>query len=225
MKNKQDLNAIAIGQDYLTQTDLGSRLLQISSSITCVFEVSITTCNTKLRSRKDHTENTMRLKYAVALILISLSFSSTAEYSRSEWRHWKDYDRDCQNTRAEVLIRDSIKAVTFRKNKTCVIDTGQWYLPYSGDLSFSARDIDIDHVIPLKWASDHGGQSWNKDKKEAFANDPENLLSTKSSANRSMGAKGPEEWRPTINQCQYAIQWKYLLWNYDLTAPEGTQIA
>jgi hypothetical protein len=36
------------------------------------------------------------------------------------------------------------------------------------------------------------------------------------------GPKGPEDWQPAINRCQYAIHWKYLLTKYQLEAPVET---
>lgn len=37
-----------------------------------------------------------------------------------------------------------------------------------------------------------------------------------SEANRQNGAKGPDDWMPAVNQCQYAKRWEHLLEKYDL---------
>ncbi|MGK0472302.1 MAG: hypothetical protein ACJAR0_002783 [Candidatus Azotimanducaceae bacterium] len=137
-------------------------------------------------------------------------------YNRRDWKHWIDEDGDCQNTRAEILIRDSKTPVKFKANEMCVVVTGLWELPYSVGSVTNARQLDIDHIVPLKWAHGHGGDRWSLQKKEAFANDPENLLATYSSANRSKGAKGPDDWLPKINRCEYATRWQYLIDKYEL---------
>ena len=51
--------------------------------------------------------------------------------------------------------------------------------------------------------------------------DPDNLLATSSSANRSKGAKGPDQWLPSINKCSYAQRWKQLIKKYGVTTTAG----
>ena len=143
-------------------------------------------------------------------------------YDRDDWGGWIDEDGDCQNTRAEILIRDSQAKVSF---DGCRVVSGRWSLPYSGGSTTSASQIDIDHIIPLKWAHGHGGDRWSSARKQAFANDPENLLATYYSANRSKGAKGPDQWMPEINRCSYAQRWEGLIEKYGLLTTAGEIVA
>ena len=91
-----------------------------------------------------------------------------------------------------------------------------WELPYSGGAVTHARQIDIDHIIPLKWAHGHGADRWSSNQKQTFANDPENLLARSASANRRKGAKGPDDWTPEVNHCEYAKRWGRLFIKYRL---------
>ena len=143
-----------------------------------------------------------------------ISFST--RYDRDEWRHWIDTDGDCQNTRAEILIQDSLEPVSFGSQDSCRVIRGRWLLPYTGGTVTNARQLDIDHIVPLKWAHGHGGDRWDTAKKTEFANDPENLLPVWSSANRSKGSKGPDQWMPTINRCEYAEPWQRIIEKYEL---------
>ena len=118
-------------------------------------------------------------------------------------------------TRAEIRIRDSQAKVSF---DGCRVVSGLWNLPYSGGSTTSASQIDIDHIIPLNWAHGHGGDRWSSERKKAFANDADNLLATSSSANRSKGAKGPDQWMPSIDKCSYARRWEGLIEKYALKA-------
>ena len=143
-------------------------------------------------------------------------------YDRDGWGGWIDADGDCQNTRAEILIRDSKGPIGL---EGCRVVSGLWELPYSGGSTTQASVIDIDHIIPLNWAHHHGGANWNRAQKVRFANDPENLLATSASANRSKGALGPGSWMPDLNQCDYLDRWRKLLEKYQLQPGLSDQAA
>ena len=143
-------------------------------------------------------------------------------YHRDAWGGWIDEDGDCQNTRAEILIRDSQTDVSL---DGCRVVSGLWNLPYWGGTATQASQMDIDHIIPLKWAHGHGGGRWSDAKKRTFANDPDNLLATFYSANRSKGAKGPGQWIPAINKCSYAQRWERLIGKYGLVTTTGEMAA
>lgn len=117
-------------------------------------------------------------------------------YDRKEWPHWIDEDRDCQNTRAEVLIAASQVPVKFRHDKKCIVVSGQWLDPYTGKILTNASDIDIDHIVPLKLAHARGGDSWPKALQRKFANDPANLLPVRDRLNQAKGDKSHSEWMP-----------------------------
>ena len=82
-------------------------------------------------------------------------------YNRDDWDHWIDADGDCQDTRGEILIRDSLKPVTYYSNAKCRVTGGLWELPYIGGTVTNAQQLDIDHMIPPKWAHGHGGDRWS----------------------------------------------------------------
>ena len=138
-------------------------------------------------------------------------------YSRDDWRHWSDFDADCQDSRAEILIATSRVAVKVRAADNCVVESGEWLGLYSGEIFRSARDIDIDHVIPLNYASQNGGFGWDLQKKEAFANDPLNLLAVSRKENRKKGANGPYKYLPIeIYQCFYVKRWLTIAAEYEI---------
>jgi hypothetical protein len=149
----------------------------------------------------------------------------TTLYNRSEWPHWIDSDNDCQDTRVEILIRDSVTPAVLHSPGGCKVSTGTWVLPYSGKTTSNPREIDIDHVIPLKWAHGHGGDKWSRERKREFANDPANLLATDSSENRSKGSKGPDAWLPRLNRCKYANDWTVLIAKYSLELQAQERLA
>lgn len=138
-------------------------------------------------------------------------------YQRSAFGHgWDDADGDCQDSRAEALIAQSTTQVRFADESRCRVVTGRWISPFTGNVIQNSSGIDIDHVVPLKWAWEHGADSWSRAKRERFANDPANLMSVEASLNRQKGARGPESWLPPTGKCQYLSRFVRIVKVYEL---------
>jgi len=147
------------------------------------------------------------------------SQTSAQKYSRDAFgRGWADDDRDCQNTRHEVLIQQSSTKASLSKNG-CKAVHGRWISMFTGNVISDAKLLDIDHVVPLKWAWEHGAQDWPKAKRVKFANDPINLIAVEASLNRAKGAQGPDQWLPPKNQCQYIVRFLRIVKQYQLQEP------
>lgn len=156
----------------------------------------------------------------VVLFLVScagVTDKAEKRYHRSEWAHWSDEDKDCQNTRQEILIARSLVKVNMNK-KGCTVISGRWSDYYYPEEHTSAKTIDIDHLVPLKHAHEVGGANWSKELKERFANDSENLVITNKSYNRKKGAKTISEWLPIHREraCQYINDWIKIKTKYHL---------
>ena len=139
-------------------------------------------------------------------------------YDRDHWPHWIDADKDCQDTRAEVLIATSEIAVTFTGPDHCTVASGRWYDPYTHQTFTRAGDLDMDHFVPLRHAHGHGGDQWDEPLRRQFANDPDNLIPVSASANRSKGARSPDQWLPDNRRywCEYGQQWERIKQRYQL---------
>jgi hypothetical protein len=156
--------------------------------------------------------------FFVILGLFLFSFQAfSSKYNRKHWHHWIDEDRDCQNTRQEILISRSIEPVKLN-SKGCVVHRGKWQDYYFDEILVDSRNVDIDHLIPLKHAHDSGGEDWSREKKKQFANDPENLVITNRKYNRMKGAKTIAEWLPLDRKysCLYASDWVKIKNKYKL---------
>ena len=142
-------------------------------------------------------------------------------YNREEFGSWIDVDGDCQNTRHEVLIIQSNVSPRL-SNNGCSVTSGQWNDPYSGKRFSDPKKLDIDHVVPLKWAYESGAAQWPAAKKRAFANDFSNLLAVSSSLNRQKGADSPFDWMPPnpAYRCDYVILFYKIARQYDLLDPQ-----
>lgn len=140
-----------------------------------------------------------------------------ARYDRSLFGGWADFDNDCQNTRQELLQELSTGATILARNN-CTVVRGKWYDPYTGKTFTDAREVDVDHLVPLKWAWDRGAHSWTAEKREAFANDKANLMVVDRGANREKGANGPLNWLPPLPsyQCQYVTRFRRVVSTYKI---------
>lgn len=139
-------------------------------------------------------------------------------YNRNDWPHWVDSDGDCQNTRHELLISTSRTSVSFKTDKSCNVNEGEWLDLYSGEVFRDSIALDLDHIVPLKFAHGHGGDKWSREKRKVFANDRENLLLVKASLNRQKGAKGPDDWLPPnhLFRCEYIAKFMHVMDKYHL---------
>lgn len=143
---------------------------------------------------------------------------TTKGYKRDSWKHWSDNDDDCQNTRHEILIRDSSTPVKYKSSRGCKVVSGTWLDPYTNNTYYIASDVDIDHIIPLSYAHKYGGANWPSGLKEAFANDTQNLITVDDSTNQSKGNKPPSKWLPPNRSyhSEYRRRWTALKAKYNL---------
>lgn len=149
--------------------------------------------------------------------------ASIPDYERSAFGPaWADVDRNGCDTRNDILRRDLIDIATRPGTHDCVVISGTLRDPYSGTtVPFAkarAGDIQIDHVVPLSWAWEHGAYSWTTESREAFANDPLNLQATIGKLNAAKGDSGPDEWLPPAEAytCAYLDRWMAIRTKYRL---------
>jgi hypothetical protein len=155
-------------------------------------------------------------------------------YSREQFPHWKDPDKNGCDSRNDILKRDLTKVVFKADTNNCKVIAGTLLDPYSNkwiefDLSKSSSTIDIDHVVALSNAWQTGAFQLTLTQRTNFANDPLNLLAVDFKLNRQKGDGDAATWLPPYKtyRCTYvarqvAVKTKYRLW---VTAPEKAAIS
>ncbi len=122
---------------------------------------------------------------------------------------WKDTNRDCQNTRQEVLIQETRAALAYT-SRGCTVSRGRWVTSWDNRVHSYASTVQIDHTVPVHEAWGSGARYWSQTRRVAFYNDlsDSRTLSAQTSAlNSAKQAKGPEAWLPPANRCAYIGQW------------------
>ena len=159
------------------------------------------------------------------LMTLDATAGDIPKYSREQWPHWRASGTPCINMRERVLI-DAAKTVTL-SNDGCKIERGVWIDPYT-HRELGRDDMDIDHIVPLEWAHNHGGWRWTREQRADFANDPVNLIAVLDRENSKKSSSGPSEYLPplTSEHCKYARRFVAVLWKYrDLTPGPADQRA
>lgn len=152
-------------------------------------------------------------------------------YDRTLYGGWIDWDGDCQDTRQEVLIAESLEQVKMDAGG-CRVVSGKWYDPYTDFYFTDPRKLDVDHFVLLKEVHRSGGISWGSAQKKAYANDladPKTLIAVSASANRSKGDRDPANWLPPNRayHCEYVKAWVEIKnqWALEMDAAEAAKVS
>lgn len=137
---------------------------------------------------------------------------------------WADTDHNGCDQRNDTLRRDLTHLSYKPGTRDCVVTAGTLADPYTGqEIAFTkgeqtSRAVQIDHVVPLSWAWQHGASSWTSEHREQLATDLNNLQAADGTANESKSDQGPATWLPTASySCTYVTRFAYVVHRYELT--------
>ena len=156
-------------------------------------------------------------------------------YSRDQFgQAWADVDRNGCDTRNDILRRDLANKTYKPGTGDCAVASGTLSDPYTGrTIAFKrgphSNAVQVDHVVALSNAWQTGAQQLSDDSREAFANDPLNLVAVDGPTNEAKGDGDAATWLPSGKpfRCSYvarqvAVKKKYHLW---VTKPERDAIS
>jgi hypothetical protein len=155
--------------------------------------------------------NNTRLGLLTALDCLAIAAEHVGGYQRSYFKLWIDANHNGKNTRAEVLITESLVPVRFTSTGRTV-STGKWLSLYDGVTWTRASDVDIDHVVALGEAWRAGAWRWTAARREAYANDlgvPWTLRAVTDNVNQAKSDDDPANWLPPLRSanCIYLTEW------------------
>lgn len=96
--------------------------------------------------------------------------------------------------------------------------TAAGFDPYTGG-TFTVGDSEVDHIFPLSAAWDAGAHAWTRRQREAFANDPANLVAVDGRINQAKSDLMPAQWAPPDRgaRCWYARRLAHVAAAYGLS--------
>jgi hypothetical protein len=147
----------------------------------------------------------VKVRLVGAIKQLPVAAENRAGYDRDKFRLWVDADGDCQDTRDEVLARESLV-----RARGCDVQVGKWRSYYDGVVSRRSSGFDIDHLVPLAEAWDSGASRWTAGTRRRYANDlgdGRSLVAVTASSNRSKSDQDPAQWQPRLGKCVYLRQW------------------
>ncbi len=158
----------------------------------------------------------------------------TPAYDRAAYGpSWADTDHNGCDQRNDVLARD-LTAVTYTKaDPGCTVATGHLADVYTGrSIDFTrgkatSAAVQIDHLVPLGWAWQHGAAGWTEDRREQLATDVNTLLAVDGPTNEAKSDQGPATWLPPAAgyDCLYVTRFSYVLSTYELTIDDADRAA
>lgn len=145
-------------------------------------------------------------------------------YSRDLFAVWSDLDGDGCDTRAEVLIEESLTPAQVDPSG-CAVVAGDWLSSYDGITFTSPGELDIDHLVALKETWDSGAWQWSVARRIAYANDmsdPRTLSAVSSSVNRQKSDQDPSNWLPDDSDvCRFISDWVAVKARWSLSMDES----
>ena len=142
-------------------------------------------------------------------------------------------DRNGCDTRNDILRRDLTDQVLKPGTNGCVVASGTLLDPYSGKpIAFvrgqdTSSAVQIDHVVALSDSWQKGAQQWDTAKREAFGNDPLNLLAADGPLNQQKGDGDTATWLPPNKafRCAYVARQVGVKYTYGLWVTQAEQDA
>ena len=175
-------------------------------------------------------KNNTKLGLLTALDCVPVAEEHIGGYKRSLFKHWIDANKNGKDTRAEVLIAESLVSVRFSATGKTV-STGKWLSLYDGETWTRASDVDVDHVVALGEAWRSGAWKWSSARRQAYANDlgvAWTLRAVTDNVNQSKSDDDPTYWLPPLESatCIYLTDWVAvkIRWKLSVDAEERQSI-
>ena len=197
---------------------IAAALLTLLVSATLAVPATVDAATSAAKACK--TNNT-KLGLLTALDCVAVAEEHIGGYKRSLFKHWIDANKNGKDTRAEVLIAESLVSVRFSSTGKTV-SIGKWFSLYDGETWTKASDVDVDHVVALAEAWRSGAWKWSSSRRQSYANDlgvAWTLRAVTDNVNQEKSDDDPTYWLPPLESatCVYLTEWVAVKIRWKLT--------
>lgn len=142
---------------------------------------------------------------------------------------WADADGNGCDQRDDVLVRDLARVAFAPSDPGCTVVAGHLDDVYTGhgiDFARGPRTsaaVQIDHLVPLSWAWQHGAWSWSDERRERLATDLDELQAVDGPSNQDKSDQGPGTWLPPdpAYRCLYVTRFAFVASRYGLSIDDA----
>ncbi|RII98126.1 HNH endonuclease, partial [Clavibacter nebraskensis] len=146
---------------------------------------------------------------------------------------WADADGNGCDQRDDVLVRDLVRVAFASSDPGCTVVAGHLDDAYTGrgiDFARGPRTsaaVQIDHLVPLSWAWQHGAWSWTDERRERLATDLDELQAVDGPTNQEKSDQGPAMWLPpdAAYRCLYVTRFAFVVNRYGMTIDDADRSA
>jgi hypothetical protein len=205
-----------------TPTTAGAAITSVVVTSTTVPATSTTPPSTTTATTAPGDANALASVFATIVVAPE---QDAASYDRTVFGYTDVRDGAGCNTRARVLIRDSLTPAQVDPFG-CGVVAGDWYSLYDDVFLSDPGDIQIDHVVALSEAWRSGASTWSSSRLVAFGNDVDGvgtLRAVSSTSNISKSDSDPANWLPPSGKalCQYITDWVTVKATWGLTMDQA----
>ncbi|MBP2457749.1 hypothetical protein ABID70_000311 [Clavibacter michiganensis] len=146
---------------------------------------------------------------------------------------WADADGNGCDQRDDVLVRDMARVAFASDDPRCTVVAGHLDDVYTGhgiDFARGPRTsaaVQIDHLVPLSWAWQHGAWSWTDERRERLATDLDELQAVDGPTNQDKSDQGPGTWLPPDAgyRCLYVTRFAFVVSRYGMSIDDADRSA
>lgn len=160
----------------------------------------------------------------------------SSSYNRKEWsdsRFAAYGSKSCWSVRDEVIKRQADPGTLKISPDGCSVEAVSFTDPYSGkkisegNKKDVAKNIQIDHMVPVSYMNSNGGSSWDSAMKAAYYNDMDmgHLIAVSSEENSIKSDSGPSGYLPPAGgkySLAYAQDWVSVIRKYESQGVNAT---